>query len=272
MCWSCGDHKDNNMIPQPMTCVDYGLTKKTQVNQEVNLLGLGRNRSIFVGVGWDRNENPLLCHTLLKTCQPASWCHHWHYRPVALTSILMKCFEKLVLQHIKDTSVCTQNQQIRRGCHLHCPHSILHTPWISAYQQHLHQKAVCWFQLSIQHNLPCETDGNLGLSTTLCDWILDFLTNRPQTDWQSHLLHSSAQHWKPPRAVCSAPSCSRCIPTTAVPDMERTLFWTLRNNTTFISWISNNSENSYREESCREVHSKQPAVQRQWNQGADRWF
>ena len=37
------------------------------------------------------------------------------------------------------------------------------------------------------------------------------------SDWQSHLIYISAQHRRPPRAVCSAPSCSHCAPLTALP-------------------------------------------------------
>ncbi len=39
----------------------------------------------------------------------------------------------------------------------------------------------------------------------LCNWILDFLTNRPQTDWLSCLLHSCAQHWSPPGLYAKPP-------------------------------------------------------------------
>lgn len=30
-------------------------------------MGLGRDRDIFVGVGWDRGENPSPCHPLILT-------------------------------------------------------------------------------------------------------------------------------------------------------------------------------------------------------------
>ena len=59
----------------------------------------------------------------------------------------------------------------------------------------------------------------LGSSAALCNWKLEFLTSRPQT--QSH-LYVSAQHWSPPNAVCSAPSRSHRSLITAHPDIKRT--------------------------------------------------
>lgn len=92
-------------------------------------------------------------------CQSATWCYQWHFNislpqervptyfktatidpepkrsavsslnechPLVLTTILMKCFGKLVLQPIKTTSPAILdslflNQNIQRGCHLHYP-------------------------------------------------------------------------------------------------------------------------------------------------------
>ena len=45
----------------------------------------------------------------------------------------------------------------------------------------------------------------LGLSTTLSNWILDFLRSRPQTAGPGS--HTSSKS-ETPRAVCSTPSCS----------------------------------------------------------------
>lgn len=46
--------------------------------------------------------------------------------PVALTPILMKCFENKVLQHIKDNSSASLDLQqyvfrTNKGCHIYCP-------------------------------------------------------------------------------------------------------------------------------------------------------
>ena len=66
----------------------------------------------------------------------------------------------------------------------------------------------------------------LSLSATLCDWILDFLTIRPQTVQLAVTprLHYCREHGSWPKAVCSSPSCLQFTPMTALPDIKRTLF------------------------------------------------
>ena len=77
-------------------------------------------------------------------------------------------------------SVCFQNQQIHRGSHIQCPPLSLHTP---GEQEQLHQNAICWFQLSIEH--PWSWLDNTHKQTRL-----------ESSDWQSHLLYLSAkQQW-----------------------------------------------------------------------------
>ncbi|KAI3375920.1 hypothetical protein L3Q82_003777 [Scortum barcoo] len=81
------------------------------------------------------------------------------YRPVALTPIVMKCFERLVMAHTKDQGlrrrhcgpapVCIEEEQIHRGRHFFCgPHS----PHPLREQILLCPPALCEFHLSIQYN------------------------------------------------------------------------------------------------------------------------
>ncbi len=62
----------------------------------------------------------------------------------------------------------------------------------------------------------------LGLNNSLCNWILDFLTGRPQ--FGSATTPRALPHWAqgPHRAVCSARCSSRCWPTTALPSSAPT--------------------------------------------------
>lgn len=50
------------------------------------------------------------------------------YCPVALTLIIMKCFERLVMSHIKSTLPCIQSKTVHRGCNLLCPPPNSHPP------------------------------------------------------------------------------------------------------------------------------------------------
>lgn len=62
----------------------------------------------------------------------------------------------------------------------------LHSALPSSYIQHLHYIVVCWFHVSLQHDPPCNwlvNWGLWGLSTSLCNWRVDFPTNKPQAAW-----------------------------------------------------------------------------------------
>ena len=67
----------------------------------------------------------------------------------------------------------------------------------------------------------------LGFTTTLCIGILNFPTSKHQGVWiGSHTSSMLMLNTEPPRAVCSAPSCSHCAPRTALlQDNNRTPLW-----------------------------------------------
>ncbi|KAK3545736.1 hypothetical protein QTP70_011332 [Hemibagrus guttatus] len=79
------------------------------------------------------------------------------YRPVALIPIIIKCFDRLVLPHTSLSHLEHPNTYVR----------MLFVDFSSAFNTTVPEKLVDKFN-------------NLGLTTTLCSWILDFLRNRPQ--------------------------------------------------------------------------------------------
>ncbi len=110
------------------------------------------------------------------------------YRPVALTPILMKCFERLVMQHIKSVlpplldpfqfayrSNRSTDDAIATALHPALTHldktdtyvRLLFIDFSSAFNTIIPQQLI--------HKLV-----QLGLNTSLCNWLLDFLTGRPQ--------------------------------------------------------------------------------------------
>ncbi len=152
-------------------------------------------------------------------------------RPEALIPILVKCFEKLVLQHIKDNiPVSLDPHQFAFRANRVTEDAIatvLHSVFIHL-ENNIYMR-ILFVDLSSEFNTitPEKLIGKpstVGLSTTLFNWILDFLTKRPQTVQiggytSSYLVLNTGA----PRAVCSAPSCSSCTPTTAIPNMGRIL-------------------------------------------------
>lgn len=110
------------------------------------------------------------------------------YRPVALTPIMAKCFERLVITHIKkchtaltrSIPVCIQEEQANRGCHSYCvTHTLEHLEHRNTYARLLFVGFSSAFNTILPNKLRNKLLG-LGLGTTLCNWILDFLTNRTQ--------------------------------------------------------------------------------------------
>ncbi|KAK3523195.1 hypothetical protein QTP86_021749, partial [Hemibagrus guttatus] len=75
-----------------------------------------------------------------------------NYHPFALTPIMMKCFERLVMRHIK-TQLPPSLDPLQFAY-----------PFNTVIPQHLIEKLKL-----------------LDLNTSLCNWILDFLTGRPQS-------------------------------------------------------------------------------------------
>ena len=111
------------------------------------------------------------------------------YRPVALTPIEIKCFERLVKPHIKASLPA-----------LHDPYHLAYRPersiedaistTLHSVITHLHQKDTFArilysdFSSAFNANIPQKLMEKLlllGLNTAMCLWIKDFLTERPQS-------------------------------------------------------------------------------------------
>ncbi|KAG5266197.1 hypothetical protein AALO_G00250850 [Alosa alosa] len=110
------------------------------------------------------------------------------YRPVALTPIIMKCFERLVMSHIKAILPPTLDPfqfayRAKRSiedaiCSALHP-ALTHLEKRDSYVRLLFIDFSSAFNTIIPQQLICKLD-KLGLSTYLCNWLLDFLCQRPQ--------------------------------------------------------------------------------------------
>ncbi len=153
------------------------------------------------------------------------------YRPIALTPIIMKCFERLVMHNIKTSLPNTldplqfayrpnrsTDDAISSTLHLALTHlenkdsyvRMLFIDFSSAFNTIIPQQLINKLSL-------------LGLNNSLCNWILDFLTGRPLSVRVGHNTSSTtALIQVPHRTVCSARCSSRCWPTTALPSSAPT--------------------------------------------------
>ncbi|KAK3547969.1 hypothetical protein QTP70_001637 [Hemibagrus guttatus] len=129
------------------------------------------------------------------------------YRPVALTAIIMKCLERLIMRQIKDLLPPSldpmqfayrpnrsTDDAISTTLHL----SLTHLENKDTYVQMLFIDFSSAFNTIMPQHMT-EKLRLLGINTSLCNWILDFLTGRPQSiqDREQHLQHHHTEHWSP---------------------------------------------------------------------------
>ncbi|KAI4881499.1 hypothetical protein NFI96_012321 [Prochilodus magdalenae] len=132
------------------------------------------------------------------------------YRPIALTLKVTKCFERLVMTHIKatiDVTVDPHQYAYRRNDD--AISSVVHTALThleqkNSYVRMLFVDFTSAFNTMIPQTLTDKLS-SLGLRSSLCNWVLDFLNNRPQSV-RIHrlLLHHNPQHWLP-SGLCVEP-------------------------------------------------------------------
>uniref|UniRef100_A0AAR2JX07 Reverse transcriptase domain-containing protein n=1 Tax=Pygocentrus nattereri TaxID=42514 RepID=A0AAR2JX07_PYGNA len=111
------------------------------------------------------------------------------YRPVALTPIVTKCFERLVQTHIKATINVTvdphQYAYRRNRSTEDAISSVVHTALTHLEQKDSYVRMLFVDFTSAFNTMTPQTLitklSSLGLSSSMCNWVLDFLTNRPQS-------------------------------------------------------------------------------------------
>ncbi len=108
------------------------------------------------------------------------------YRPVALTSIVMKVFERLVKSHICSSIPITLDPPItpNRSTDDAISH-ILHSSLTHIDSSNGNYARLLFIDYSSAFNtiVPIKVASkltDLGLNSSLCDWIQDFLSGRPQ--------------------------------------------------------------------------------------------
>ncbi|KAK1804795.1 hypothetical protein P4O66_003640 [Electrophorus voltai] len=114
-----------------------------------------------------------------------------HYCPVTLTSIIMKCFERLVMRHIK-TQLPPSLDPLQFAYHSNRSTDDAISTTLHLALTHLDKKGTYVRMLFIDFSSAFDTTvpqhligklSLLGLNTSLCNWILDFLSGRPQSVW-----------------------------------------------------------------------------------------
>ncbi len=129
------------------------------------------------------------------------------YRPVALTSVVMKSFERLVLAHLKDITgplldtlqfAYQANRSVDDAVNMGLHYILQHLDKPGTYVRILFVDFSSAFNTIIP-NLILSKLTQLSVPTSMCQWITGFLTD------SSLIQHLYDQHWCP-SGMCSLPT------------------------------------------------------------------
>jgi len=179
------------------------------------------------------------------------------YTPVTFTSTVMKCFERLLLKHITSSLPHTldrhqfaykANRSTADAINtaLHCVLTHLEHP--GTYARLLFVDFSSAVNCIISGRLVSKLHG-LGISTNICRWINDFLTDRPQSvrlglQLSSVLTLSTGA----PQGCVLSPLLYILYTHDCTPVHESNTIIKFADDTTVVGLIHNNDESAYRDE------------------------
>ena len=179
------------------------------------------------------------------------------YRPVALTPVVMKCFERLVLGHLKNSIppsldnhqfAYRANRSTEDAVSLALHSTLTHLDQRDSYVRMLFIDYSSAFNTIPPHKLATKLD-HLGLNTHLSSWVLDFLTGRPQTVRMGRQVSSSITlNIGAPQGCVLSPFLFSLYTLDCKPTHEANTMFKFADDTMVVGRISSNNEAAYRTE------------------------
>ncbi len=179
------------------------------------------------------------------------------YRPVALTPVIMKCFERLVLQHIKDYLLpdfdpyqfAYRANRSTEDAIAVALHSVLsHLEQQQSYVRLLFVDYSSAFNTIIPDILITKLD-TLGLPPLTCAWIKDFLTNRPQSvRLGPHVSSTRTLSTGSPQGCVLSPLLYCLYTHDCRPTHDNNLIVKFADDAIVVGLITGGDETAYREE------------------------
>ncbi|KAK0155268.1 Retrovirus-related Pol polyprotein from type-1 retrotransposable element R1 [Merluccius polli] len=200
--------------------------------------------------------------TIIPVPKKSSPSCHNDYRPVALTPILMKCFERLVMQHIKSVLppaldpfqfAYRTNRSTDDAISATLHSALTHLETKDTYIRMLFIDFSSAFNTIISQQLIHKLD-QLGLNTSLCNWLLDFLTGRPQAFRVGSNTSSTItlNTGAPPRMCAEPPPLHSADPRLhTIIRLQPLYLIKFADDTTVVGHINNGDETNYRSEVSR---------------------
>ncbi|KAK3548106.1 hypothetical protein QTP70_004720 [Hemibagrus guttatus] len=184
------------------------------------------------------------------------------YRPVALTPIIIKCFERLVMRQFKDLLPPSldpmpftyhpnrsMDDAISTTLHL----SLTHLENKDTYVRMLFINYSSAFNTIIPQHLT-ENLSLLGINTFLCNWILDFMTGRPQSVRIGNRTSSATTlNTGAPQGCMLSPLLFTLLTHDCAAMHSSNQIIKFADNMTVVGLISKNDESAYREEVQRQT-------------------
>ena len=179
------------------------------------------------------------------------------YRPIALTPIVMKCFERLILSHIKRSLPSTldphqfayrANRSTDDAVSLAIHTALNHLDSTNSYVRMLFIDFSSAFNTIIPSRLIHKLS-TLGISSPLCSWIMDFLTCRPQcVRMGEHTSPSLTLSTGCPQGIVLSPLLYTLYTHDCTTTYSSNTIIKFADDTTIIGNITNDDEGPYREE------------------------
>uniref|UniRef100_A0A3B5QGF3 Reverse transcriptase domain-containing protein n=1 Tax=Xiphophorus maculatus TaxID=8083 RepID=A0A3B5QGF3_XIPMA len=179
------------------------------------------------------------------------------YRPVALTPIITKCLERLVLAHLRSCLSPTldphqfayrQNRSTEDAVSI-ALHSVLsYLDSKNTYARLLFLDFSSAFNTVIPSQLITKLT-DLGISPLMCNWLLDFLTSRPQhVRLDNHFSYTIIINTGVPQGCVMSPFLYSLFTYDCRPVHGSNAIIKFADDTTLIGLIRDNDEAAYKEE------------------------
>ncbi|KAK1803319.1 hypothetical protein P4O66_004102 [Electrophorus voltai] len=181
-----------------------------------------------------------------------------YYCPVALTSVVMKCFEKLVRDFITSSLPASMDPLQFAYCHNRSTDDasahLLHTTLTHLdkgrgnYVKMLFVDYSSAFNTIIPSLLTTKLE-DLGLHTSLCDWISNFLTDRPQSVQVGNYVSSTLTlSTGAPQGCVLSPLLYSLYTLNCTATSSSIVIVKFADDTVIMGLISDNDERAYLEE------------------------
>ncbi|XP_061751164.1 probable RNA-directed DNA polymerase from transposon BS isoform X2 [Nerophis ophidion] len=200
------------------------------------------------------------------------------YRPVAFTPVIMKCFERLVLQHIKNhippdfdphQFAYRANRSTEDAIAVALHSALNHLEQQQSYVRTLSVDYSSAFNTIILDRL-CNKLDTLGLPPLTSAWIRDFLSDRPQkVRLGPHLSSTRTLSIDSPQGCVLSPLLYCLYTLDCSPAHSDNLIVKFADDTTVVGLISRGDEAAHREEVLNAdglIFGEQPRSQHQQDQ------